>query len=228
MTNEWLNTTYRHTASPGFWWYISSHLYGTAGPGSATPKTPAQSPMSMPVPVAAVPMPMHVSSTATASTAVAEPALAAAVASAAAPASSPYAGDVRTSSSSTANSEPTGGLTAAKTLNRFLRGKFPGPRYQTRLCEPSHPASEIRCPTSWQLAHPNGFVHLFSVSIRLTQYSQYYTSTRPHIVAFATFLRLTITSVTSVPSIPVYIPRSFRSRVIPRRPLSMPMAVADG
>ncbi|XP_011340451.1 rho GTPase-activating protein 21 isoform X2 [Ooceraea biroi] len=117
----------RHTASPGFWWYISSHLYGTAGPGSTTPKTPAQSPISVPVPVAAVPMPMsmHVSSTATASTAVVEPALAAAVASAAASASSPYhPGDARTSSSSssTANNEPTAGLTAAKTLNRFLRG----------------------------------------------------------------------------------------------------------
>ncbi|XP_039313812.1 uncharacterized protein LOC105205487 isoform X4 [Solenopsis invicta] len=108
----------RHTASPGFWWYISSHLYGTAGPGSAAPKTPAQSPMSMPVPVvAAVPMPMSVpvpvsvpaTTGATATAAAAASSLATAVASAATTASS----------SSSANNEP---ATAAKTLNRFLRG----------------------------------------------------------------------------------------------------------
>ncbi|XP_036147901.1 rho GTPase-activating protein 21 isoform X2 [Monomorium pharaonis] len=112
----------RHTASPGFWWYISSHLYGTAGPGSAASKTPTQSPMSMPVPVAAVPMPIPVSmpvsasgsgttattTTATAAAAAAASSLATAVASAAV-----------TVSSSSANNEP---ATAAKTLNRFLRG----------------------------------------------------------------------------------------------------------
>ncbi|KYN07745.1 Rho GTPase-activating protein 21, partial [Cyphomyrmex costatus] len=114
---KWLNTTYRHTASPGFWWYISSHLYGTAGPGSAAPKTPTQSPMSMPVPVAAVPMPMPMpvpvsvpsagaTTTATAAAAAAASSLATVVASAAATASS-------------ATNEPT---TTAKTLNRFLRG----------------------------------------------------------------------------------------------------------
>ncbi|XP_018402103.1 PREDICTED: rho GTPase-activating protein 21-like isoform X2 [Cyphomyrmex costatus] len=107
----------RHTASPGFWWYISSHLYGTAGPGSAAPKTPTQSPMSMPVPVAAVPMPMPMpvpvsvpsagaTTTATAAAAAAASSLATVVASAAATASS-------------ATNEPT---TTAKTLNRFLRG----------------------------------------------------------------------------------------------------------
>ncbi|XP_018363761.1 PREDICTED: rho GTPase-activating protein 21-A isoform X2 [Trachymyrmex cornetzi] len=109
----------RHTASPGFWWYISSHLYGTAGAGSAAPKTPTQSPMSMPVPVAAVPMPMPMpmpvpvsvpsagaTATATAAAAAAASSLATVVASAAATASS-------------ATNEPT---TTAKTLNRFLRG----------------------------------------------------------------------------------------------------------
>ncbi|XP_025156895.1 uncharacterized protein LOC105183805 isoform X2 [Harpegnathos saltator] len=70
----------RHTASPGFWWYISSHLYGTAGPGSTAPKTPVQSPISMPVPVA-VPMPMSIPvsmSATTTSTAAAAAAAAAA------------------------------------------------------------------------------------------------------------------------------------------------------
>ncbi|KAL0130725.1 hypothetical protein PUN28_002385 [Cardiocondyla obscurior] len=108
----------RHTASAGFWWYISSHLYGATGPGSTATKTPAQSPMSMSVPVAAVPMPMPVSvpvsvpagpttaSTATAAAAAAASSLATAVASAA------------VTASSSATNEPA----TTKTLNRFLRG----------------------------------------------------------------------------------------------------------
>ncbi|XP_067214945.1 rho GTPase-activating protein 21 isoform X3 [Linepithema humile] len=126
----------RHTASPGFWWYISSHLYGTAGPGSATPKTPVQSPMSMPVPVAAVPMPMPVpvsvpaaTAAATATAAAAAPSLATAVASPAVPpsstsssSSSSCARDARSANDEPA-AVPNSGLTAtAKTLNRFLRG----------------------------------------------------------------------------------------------------------
>ncbi|XP_050452931.1 uncharacterized protein LOC126852311 isoform X3 [Cataglyphis hispanica] len=107
----------RHTASPGFWWYISSHLYGTAGPGSpATPKTPTQSPMSMPVPVAAVPMSMSMPVSVPAATAAAAAApLATAVASttAAPSSSSSCAGDDARSSDESAT---------AKTLNRFLRG----------------------------------------------------------------------------------------------------------
>ncbi|TGZ57669.1 Rho GTPase-activating protein 21 [Temnothorax longispinosus] len=101
-------------ASAGFWWYISSHLYGTASPGGTAAKTPTQSPMSMPVPVTAVPMPMPVpvsvpaaaaAGATTAAAAAAASSLATAVASAATTASS-------------ANNEPA----TAKTLNRFLRG----------------------------------------------------------------------------------------------------------
>ncbi|XP_032674198.1 uncharacterized protein LOC116845542 isoform X4 [Odontomachus brunneus] len=129
----------RHTASPGFWWYISSHLYGTTGPGSTAPKTPAQSPISMPVPM---PIPVSMSATTTATTStvvVVEPSRQSlvAVASASAALSSSPTGDARPSSSSSATNNESAGEpgfskllpgsgpatgSATKTLNRFLRG----------------------------------------------------------------------------------------------------------
>ncbi|XP_072757609.1 rho GTPase-activating protein 21 isoform X4 [Anoplolepis gracilipes] len=93
------------------------------GPGSpAVPKTPAQSPMSMPVPVAAVPMPMPMSmpvsvpTAATTAAAAAAAPLATVVASTATAAASSSASC--TGDDSRSSDEPA----TAKTLNRFLRG----------------------------------------------------------------------------------------------------------
>ncbi|XP_071555059.1 rho GTPase-activating protein 21 isoform X4 [Temnothorax nylanderi] len=107
----------RHTASAGFWWYISSHLYGTASPGGTAAKTPTQSPMSMPVPVTAVPMPMPVPVSVSAAAAAAGATTATAAAAAAASSLATAVASAATTASS-ANNEPA----TAKTLNRFLRG----------------------------------------------------------------------------------------------------------
>ncbi|CAL7940899.1 unnamed protein product [Xylocopa violacea] len=48
----------RQTANPGFWWYISSHLHGTASPTGSASKTPSPSTIPMPMPV---PMPIPMS-----------------------------------------------------------------------------------------------------------------------------------------------------------------------
>lgn len=53
-------TTLRQTANPGFWWYISSHLHGTASlPGPAS-KTAGPSPMPMSMPMS-IPLSMPIS-----------------------------------------------------------------------------------------------------------------------------------------------------------------------
>ncbi|XP_048266043.1 uncharacterized protein LOC100645999 isoform X4 [Bombus terrestris] len=50
----------RQTANPGFWWYISSHLHGTASPSGSATKTPGPSSMPMSMPMS-IPMSMPIS-----------------------------------------------------------------------------------------------------------------------------------------------------------------------
>lgn len=52
--------TLRQTANPGFWWYISSHLHGTASPSGSATKTPGPSSMPMSMPMS-IPMSMPIS-----------------------------------------------------------------------------------------------------------------------------------------------------------------------
>lgn len=53
-------TTLRQTANPGFWWYISSHLHGTASPPGPASKTAGPSPMPMSMPMS-IPLSMPIS-----------------------------------------------------------------------------------------------------------------------------------------------------------------------
>lgn len=52
--------TLRQTANPGFWWYISSHLHGTASPSGPASKTAGPSPMPMSMPMS-IPLSMPIS-----------------------------------------------------------------------------------------------------------------------------------------------------------------------